>query len=242
MKRVLITGGTRGIGKSLVEAFANSGYQVAFCYENSTAEAEELFQKFKSKTDILPIRCNLGDPASISKLAALVDEKFGGVDVLINNAGVSSYSLFQDVSVDEYDRVMNVNFKSMYFLTQRFVAAMIRNRSGKIINLSSVWGQTGASCEVLYSASKAAVIGFTKALAKELAPSGIMVNCIAPGVVDTDMMSKFSDDEKMEICNEIPTQRFATTDEIAKIALFLANSDLPSLTGQIIPVNGGFYC
>lgn len=242
MKRVLITGGTRGIGKSLVEAFANSGYQVAFCYENSTVEAEELFQKFKCKTDILPIRCDLGDPVSISKLATLVDEKFGGVDVLINNAGVSSYSLFQDVSVDEYDRVMNVNFKSMYFLTQRFVAAMIRNRSGKIINLSSVWGQTGASCEVLYSASKAAVIGFTKALAKELAPSGIMVNCIAPGVVDTDMMSKFSDDEKMEICNEIPTQRFATTDEIAKIALFLANSDLPSLTGQIIPVNGGFYC
>lgn len=238
MKRVLVTGGTRGIGRAIAVLFSEMGYEVAVSFCSSEEEAKKLHEKY----GILPFRVDLSDASNASDLALKVLREFGGVDILVNNAGVSSYGLLQDVNDEEYERVFNVNFKSSFFLTKALIPGMIAKKFGRVINISSVWGQTGASCEVLYSASKAAMIGFTKALSKELAPSGITVNCIAPGVVDTDMMASFSEDEKKDICNEIPMERFADAKEIAAFVKMIASEEAGYITGQVIGVNGGMFC
>ncbi len=242
MKKVLITGGTRGIGRAMVERFARNGWEVAFTYCSSEASAQQLCERFSHLTRMAAFQCDFSHIESANRLADSVLDKFGTIDALINNAAISSYGLFQDLGEDEIDRLLNVNVKSLILLTKRIVPSMISKHSGTIINLSSVWGQTGASCEVLYSMSKAAVIGFTKALAKELAPSGVCVNCIAPGVVDTDMLSKFSEEEKEAMRSELPHGEFSAPSDIAELALFLAENRIPSLLGQVIAVNGGMYC
>lgn len=238
MKKVFITGGTRGIGKALVKAFASAGFEVAFCYQKSAFEAEALAKEFGAKAFCF----NLCDSDQISQFAQTVRREFGEVDILINNAAVSHYGLFQDTTIADYDAVFSVDFQSAYFLAKEFVPSMIAKKNGVILNISSIWGICGASCEVLYSAAKAALIGFTKALAKELAPSGIRVNCIAPGIVDTDMMNRFSEEEKLAMKSEIPMEEFSSPEEIANLALFLAGDSCTTLTGQIISINGGMYC
>lgn len=242
MKKVFITGGSRGIGRACALAFAKRGYQVGFCYFSSESDAKSLQNEINLLSQAQPFRYDLSDIKGMKNLAEQIHNEMGNIDVLINNAGISSYGLIQDVEESEFDRLMNINFKSMFFLTQALIPSMIAEKSGNIINISSIWGQAGASCEVLYSASKGAVISFTKALAKELAPSGIRVNCICPGVVDTDMMKCFSAEEREEIACEIPLGRFSEPEEIAKTALFLASADSAFITGQIIGVNGGQFC
>ena len=237
-KNILITGGSRGIGRELVRSFSEKGYRVAFTYNASEKEAELV----SKECNACGFKLNFEDVSSVADFATNVEKEFGEIDVLINNAGVSLYGLFQDVQLSDFQKVFSVNFTGAFLLTQRIVSSMISKKQGCIINISSVWGQTGGACEVLYSSTKAAMIGFTKALAKELAPSGIRVNCIAPGVVDTDMMSSFSDAEKEVLCEEIPCGKFTTTSEVAQLALFLADNGCESLTGQVIGVNGGMYC
>ena len=239
MKTVLITGGSGGIGSAIVHTFSAAGWNVLFTFCSGQERAKQILASDPTAT---PLPCDFSVPGSAKKLAAEVLREYGKVDCLINNAGMASYGLFQDVSEADFDRMIDVNLKSMYFLTSALVKPMIADHSGSIINVSSIWGETGASCEVLYSAVKAAVIGFTKALAKELAPSGISVNCIAPGVVDTAMLARFSAAEKAALAQEIPTGRFVETDEIARLVYFLASGVSPSLTGQVIGVNGAMLC
>ena len=242
MKNVLVTGGTGGIGKSLVQAFLSRGDRVAFCYHSSCETADKMISETSAANRLFAFRGDLAEPAEQYVLCEEVLSRFGEVDILINNAGTSLWGPFQDVTREEFDRVMNTNFAAAYFLSRAFAPGMIRRRWGRILNVSSVWGQTGASCEVLYSATKAALIGFTKALAKELAPSGVRVNAIAPGVVDTEMMARFTPAEREEIKQEIPMERFARPEEIAALAVFLSGDDADYLTGQVIAPNGGMYC
>lgn len=235
---VLITGGSRGIGREMVKTFSEKGYQVYFTYCHSEKEALELTRDFGVKG----FQVDFSDTRQIISFATSFLKEYGCPDVLINNAGLSHYGLIQDTTLEDYQRIFAVNFESMFFLTKELVSPMISRQKGAIINISSIWGQCGASCEVLYSASKAAVIGFTKALAKEVALSGISVNCIAPGAVDTDMLSCFTLEEKEEIAAEIPSGRFTTAKEVAELALFLAQMQTPAFTGQVIPINGGLLC
>lgn len=237
-KHVLITGGSRGIGRELVLAFSKEGYRVSFTYNRSVDEAKAL----ADVSGALAFHADHSDVTQISSLIREVTSANGDVDVLINNAGVSHYGLFQDVSLLDFQQVFAVDFQSPFFLTKELVSSMISRKSGVIINVASIWGETGASCEVLYSSAKGALIAFTKALAKELAPSGICVNCISPGVVDTDMMARFSAEEKELLKEEIPAGHFTDPKEITQLALFLANHPSTSLTGQIIGLNGGMFC
>ena len=237
-ENVLITGGTRGIGKAMVFAFAKASYRVFFTYQNSENFASEI----EEQTGAIGFSVDFENVQNVTDFCDCFSLEFGCVDVLINNAGISQYGLIQDVSELDFDRLFNVNFKSAFFLTQKMIPAMITKRRGTIINVASIWGEMGASCEVLYSSAKGALIAFTKALAKELAPSGIAVNCISPGVVDTDMMARFSNDEKLALAEEIPAGKFVEADEIASLALYLAKSSTASFTGQVLGLNGGMYC
>jgi len=239
-KTAIITGGTRGIGRAIALGLAKAGFTVGFCYQSSHNEAESLLKLLSECNGGYAFPFDLNCTDRLGEFSKQVLEKMPEVSVLVNNAGVSSYSLFQDVTETEFHRVFSINFESAFFLTKEFVPGMIRRRHGRIINISSIWGQTGASCEVLYSSSKAAIIGFTKGLAKELAPCGIRVNAIAPGIIDTDMISSFSEQEISEMTKEIPCGRIGAPDDVANVALFLA-SDLASyITGEVINVSGGY--
>ena len=237
-KRVLITGGSRGIGRVLVLAFSKAGYQVFFTYYSSPDLALDL----EGKTGARGFCVNFENIEDVTAFADEFLKEVGGVDVLINNAGISHYGLIQDVTGEDYNRLFSVNFQSPFFLSQKLIPYMVSKNCGSIINIGSIWGETGASCEVLYSSAKGALIAFTKALAKELAPSGISVNCISPGVVNTDMMARFSREDKDALIEEIPSGRFVGTDEISNLALYLAENSTSSLTGQIFGFNGGMYC
>ena len=191
MKNVLITGGSRGIGKECVNLFTKNGYRVFLNYKKSTAKA----QKISEKTGAIPVQCDISNAAEVEKMHAFIHDNYGSIDILVNNAAISQIKLFTDISEEDWDNMFNTNVKGMFFVTKAFVGDMISKKSGKIINISSMWGVTGGSCEVHYSASKAAVIGFTKALASELGLSGITVNCVAPGVIDTDMNKHLTDED-----------------------------------------------
>ncbi len=237
-KHVLITGGSRGIGKELVCTFAKEGFHVSFTYCKSEKEAKFLTESVGACGYCI----DFSKPEAVLHFAEKFLQDAGPVDVLINNAGISHYGLFQDASLEDIKKLSAVNFESPVLLTKALVPFMIQRKSGSVINIASIWGQCGASCEVLYSATKAALIGFTKALAKELAPSGISVNCVAPGAVDTQMLSCFTEEEKGAIAQESPLGRLIGTDEIAATCLFLAKRSAPALTGQVIGINGGLYC
>lgn len=219
MKKVLITGGATGIGKATALLLAKNGYDVYITY-NST----------EPNYEIKKIKCNL---ESIDEIKGTV-EAVGGVDVLVNNAGVSLIKMINDVTPEDYEKICAVNERAVYFMSKYCALDMIKKQSGAIINISSMWGQVGASCETLYSMTKAGVIGFTKALAQELAPSSITVNCIAPGIIDTRMNSMFDADE---LAKEVPLGRLGTPEEIANAVLFLAENKY--ITGQVLGINGG---
>lgn len=240
MKNVLITGASRGIGASCARLFARKGFRVLINYCSSHQKAEELCSTVQAEGGCAYAVCaDVSDSEQVRRMFHEISEHFGGVDILINNAGIAQQKLFCDVTEEEWDKIFNVNMKSMYLCTQQVLPHMIHNKCGSIINISSMWGITGASCEVPYSAAKAAVIGFTKALAKELAPSGIRVNCVAPGAVDTDMNASLSEEDLALLREETPLGCIGSAEDIAAAVYFLASDSSRFTTGQILSPNGG---
>ncbi|HNX15272.1 MAG TPA: 3-oxoacyl-ACP reductase FabG [Oscillospiraceae bacterium] len=236
MKKVLITGSSGGIGAATARLFAESGYYVALHYHQSEGIAHSLEQEFGEYA--FAVKADISDSAQVKAMFSAVLERFGGIDVLINNAGIAEFSLFTDITDEQWRRMFAVNVDGCFYCCREALPYMISQKSGTIINVSSIWGITGGSCEVHYSASKAAVIGLTKALAKEVGPSGIMVNCIAPGIIDTKMNRSLSGGDITSLLDETPLQKIGTPFEIAKTALFLSESEF--ITGQVISPNGGF--
>lgn len=229
MKTVLVTGGVRGIGKDIALAFLKKGYHVFVTYSRDEENAERCRGE-----GLTAIRADV----AVEKDVLGLFEKIGVVDILVNNAGVSMISQIQDVSYADWQRLFAVNVGGAFLCSREAAKGMISKQSGLIINISSVWGEVGASCESVYASSKAALIGFSKSLAKELGWSGIRVNCVSPGVIDTAMNAHFSDGEKAAMIEEIPVGRIGTGKEIAKAVLFLEENEY--VTGIDLPVNGGF--
>ncbi len=234
-KIVLITGASRGIGEKTAELFAENGYTVIVNYFNNKEKAESL----ASRIGGMAVRADVSDIYQTSQMVDTVIEQYGKIDVLVNNAGISIVGLFDSLPAENVKRLFDVNIFGTFNCTKCVIPHMIKRKYGKIINVSSMWGQSGASCEVHYSASKAAVIGFTKALAKEVGPSGINVNCVSPGFIMTDMNKCFTYNEISEIVDEIPIGRYGEARDIAETILFLSSEKSGFITGQIIGVNGG---
>ncbi len=221
--------------------FAASGYKVAVHYNSDEASAKKLVSELRSNgCEAVCVSADLRDEAQVNRMLADIESQLGSVDVLVNNAGVSQQKLFTDTTLADYDFVFGVNILGTVNCCRAVLPAMIRRKSGRIINVSSMWGVSGASCEVLYSASKAAVIGFTKALAKEVGPSGITVNCIAPGVINTKMNGNLTNEDIAALSDETPLCRIGEPEEVAHAAVFLASDKASFITGQILGVDGGF--
>ena len=238
-KTVLITGASRGIGRGMALRFAKDGYNVVVNYLRSQELADQLVCELKQYTNAIALKA---DVSSVQQVCALVESakrQFSRIDVLVNNAGIASEKLFLDVSEQEYSRMMDVHVKGSFLLSQAVARDMVSRKQGVILNISSIWGLCGASCEVLYSAAKAAVIGMTRALAKELGPSGVRVNCIAPGVIDTDMNAHLSADDLSALVEETPLGRLGRVEDIAACAAYLASEEASFLTGQVLSPNGG---
>lgn len=234
-KSVLITGGSRGIGAAAVRLFSERGWNVAFTFLRSEEEARALSRECGA----LAIRADGTDASAVSDAVEETVAFFGGLDALVNNVGVAEFKLFTDIDAAAWDAMMASNVSSAANAARAALPHMIRRKAGTVVNVSSMWGQVGASCEVHYSASKAALIGMTKALAKEVAPSGIRVNCVAPGVIETDMNRALSDDDRAALCEEIPLGRFGTPREVAESIFFLASDASAYVTGQVLGVSGG---
>lgn len=241
MKTALITGASRGIGAACAIALAKDGYNIVINYRTSEQKANELCKIIADSycVDAMCIGADVADKSAVDSMVADINKKFGGIDVLINNAGVSLIKLFTDTMPDEWNNVISANLSSVYNTCHAVLPDMIKNHSGCIVNISSMWGQVGASCEVAYSASKAGVIGLTKALAKEVAPSGVRVNCIAPGVISTDMMNDIDDEARQMLVDEIPLCGFGTAKNVADAVSFLVSQRAEYITGQVLGVNGG---
>ncbi|MBQ4150587.1 MAG: SDR family oxidoreductase [Clostridia bacterium] len=229
MEKVLITGASRGIGFATAVEFAKAGYKVFALWHNAPEKLSEI-----SDLDITLVQGDVSSLDSIQK----VYEDIGNVDILINNAAISHFGLLTDLSEGKWDNIINVNLKSVFLTSKVFLPAMINKKYGKIINISSIFGVVGGSCEVAYSTAKAGMIGFTKALAKEVGPSGVQVNCIAPGVIATEMNSRLSSDDLAALADETPLGRIGTPEEVARLALYLAKDTF--ITGETINIGGGF--
>ncbi len=240
-KTVIITGASKGIGAAMAILFARKGYNVVIGYNESYQLAKMLSSSLSSQGyNVVPIKVNVANKLETDILIKEAVYKFGSVDVLINNAGVAFNGLITDTEEFDFDKIFDVDLKGVFNCCKSVTPVMVNQKSGKIINISSMWGQVGASCEVAYSAAKAGVIGLTKALAKELAPSGITVNCIAPGLIDTSMNSNISVEDLNAFVEDIPLGRMGTAEDIAETALFLASEGADYITGQILGVNGGY--
>ena len=237
----LITGASRGIGAALAETFARAGYQLALCCRNSEETLRVLADRLQKQYDttVLVFIGDVGDYAFVEEMTEKTLETFDSIDVLINNAGISYIGLLTDMSIDDWNRIVATNLTSVFSTCRCAVPSMVHNKCGKIINISSVWGNVGASCEVAYSACKGGINSFTRALGKELAPSNITVNAIACGVIDTDMNRCFSDEERAELIAEIPAERMGTPEEVAELAFSIASGHA-YLNGQIITLDGGW--
>lgn len=240
-KTVLITGASKGIGANLAIRFAEQGYNVVMNY-NSSVQSAILLQKSLSESgyNVIAFKANVKNRLDVDLMVKETLYRFGSIDVLINNAGVAHQSLLTDISEQDWNNVIGVNLTGTFNCTQAVLPHMINQKSGSIINISSMWGEVGASCEVAYSAAKAGVIGFTKALAKEVGPSNITVNCIAPGLIETTMNHNMTIEDTAAIIDDTPMGRIGTTNDIAQAALFLASQDASYITGQVLGVNGGF--
>lgn len=230
-KTALVTGGSGGIGQAICRRLADDGYRVIINYAHSKQKAEQLANEIGGEA----VRFDVSDSAEIKAAA----EQIGSIELLVNNAGISEIDLFTHIPDETALKIMQINLMGTMNCTRAFLPEMIRRKSGCIINISSMWGQCGASCEVDYSASKAGIIGFTKALAKEAAPSGIRVNCVSPGFIMTEMNSQFNDEELKLICDDIPLGIFGEPRHVADAVAFLASEQAEYITGQILAVNGG---
>lgn len=241
MRRIaLISGGSRGIGAACVRAFAQDGYAVVFLYNRSAGKAEALVQALRSEgRDVTAYPCDVSDPQQVAATVAYILRTFRRIDVLVNCAGIAHIGLFTDMTEDEWDRLFAVNVRSAFSLTKAVLPGMISALKGSIVNVSSMWGEVGASCEVAYSATKAALIGLTKALAKEVGPSGVRVNCVTPGVIDTDMNAQLLAEDRAALADETPLGRIGTAEEVAKAILFLCGEGASFITGQVLGVSGG---
>lgn len=234
MRNIIVTGGSRGIGAAIIKKFAQNGDRVLLNYNKSDCEAEQI--KAEYPNNIFLYKADVSNYNDIKAMCDYSINKFGRIDVLINNAGISQIKPFADITEEDWDNMMNVNLKGVYNCTKGVIDNMIHNKQGKIINISSIWGEVGGSCEVHYSASKAGIIGFTKALAKEMGLSNIQVNCVSPGIIETDMNSMH---DLEELKKDVPLNKIGTPEDIANIVYFLASEDANYITGQVISVNGG---
>ena len=238
-KTAVITGASRGIGKATAIEFARNGYNVLANYNNSEKEASELEKMLTEEG--YSIKVFKADVSKSSEADAMIEyclKEFGGLDVLVNNAGISQDKLFTDITDDDWERMMSVNVTSVFNCSRKALQHMIWEKSGSIINITSMWGETGGSCEVHYSASKAAIIGMTKALAKEVGPSNIRVNAVSPGVIMTDMCAYYGEETLNELKEETPLMKLGKPEDIAETVYFLAEKG-NFITGQVIGVNGG---
>lgn len=237
MKKVIvITGASRGIGKGISEYFLEKGHIVIGTFNKSLNEVNEIKEKYPLFD---PIKTDVTNEEEIKKTVSEIIKKYGQIDCLINNAGISKTGLLQDMGLEDYNEIFDVNVKGLFLFTKEVLPYMINKKSGKIINISSMWGITGGACEVLYSSSKSAVIGLTKALAKEVGPSNINVNCIAPGVIKTDMLNNLKEDDLEVLREETPLLKIGTPFDIAKVCYFLFSENSDFITGQVISVDGG---
>lgn len=240
-KTVVITGASRGIGSQTAIDFALKGYNTVINYNKSEANATQLLRRIRELGhSAIAVKADISIKSQADILIQKTLEEFGNIDVLVNNAGISDQKLFTDITDLDWRNMFSVNIDGLFYCTRSAVKNMISRHMGKIINVSSIWGIVGASCEVHYSASKAAVIGFTKALAKELGPSGIQVNCVAPGVIDTGMNDNLSSTDIKELIDKTPICRMGSCSDISNTILFLAEDESNFITGQVISPNGGF--
>lgn len=241
MKTVLVTGSSRGIGKEIAVSYAKEGYNIVLnCIKNKEKLDETLEEIKKFNKNVLGIVADVSKYNQVKEMEAKIKEKFGSVDVLINNAGISYIGLFSEMNENDWLRVIESNLLSVINCSQVFSKAMIQKKEGSIINISSVWGLKGASCEAVYSASKGGVNAFTESLAREFSLSGIRINAIACGIIDTQMNSCFSKEEKEALLEEVPLNRFGTPKEVAELCLFLSSEKSSYITGEIIKLDGGF--
>lgn len=237
---VLVTGASRGIGRAVAELFATRGYNVLINYCKSYNDANKFFQQLSEKGLSVDIyKADVSNRCQAFEMIHYCVKRFGTIDILVNNAGVAYYNLLQDITEEEWRTIIDVNLGGCFFCCQAAAKHMIQQKKGKIINISSVWGITGASCEVHYSAAKAGIIGLTKALAKELGPSNINVNCVAPGVIKTDMLNNFTEEELESLRMETPLMRLGDVMDVAECVYYLASPKADFITGQVISPNGG---
>lgn len=239
MNTAIVTGGAKGIGRAIVKELAKKGINVVINYNTSKEQAEKLQRELIDNGYKVEIyKADVSKREEVKELIEFTEKKFGNIDILVNNAGIDQFKLFTDITDEDWNNIIQTNLTSTFYTTQEVVKNMIKNKKGCIINISSIWGITGASCEVAYSVSKAGIDGLTKSLAKELGPSNIRVNSIAPGAILTDMNKNFTQEEIKEINNQIPIGRFGTPEEIAKCVNWLIEDTYT--TGQIISPNGGW--
>ena len=236
MRKIIITGGSRGIGAELVRVFSALGDRVAFLYRSADEKAEEIAKS----TGACAIKCDISAPEEAENAINRAIAELGGVDVLVNCAGVAQIKLFTDLSNSDWRRMIDTDLSGAFYACREAAREMVRRKSGRIINIGSVWGRVGASCEVHYSAAKAGLRGMTLALAKELGPSGITVNCVEPGVIETEMNSVLDEAAKAELCDETPLCRMGSVRDVANAVLFLASDGAAFITGQCLGVDGGF--
>ncbi len=238
-----MTGASGGIGRAISQKFIDSGYFVIGQYNCNQQSIDDFITQLKlqGKSDYFySIKADLSKTEDIENMMTNVFSSFKSIDVLVNNAGVSLTKLITDTTEQDWNNVFDINVKSAYLITNKVLKGMISKKSGKIVNISSMWGLVGSSMEVCYSASKASLIGFTKALAKEVGPSNINVNCVCPGVIDTPMNSHLSKEDLDELANETPLNRIGSPEEVADLVYFLGTENSKFITGQVISCDGGF--
>ncbi|MBQ8555932.1 MAG: 3-oxoacyl-ACP reductase FabG [Clostridia bacterium] len=239
-RTALISGGSRGIGAACVRAFAGAGYAVVFLYNRSADKAEALVQQLREEGyDVSARACDVSEGAQVAAIIADVLRTYHRIDALVNCAGIAHIGLLTDMTEEEWDHLFAVNVRSVFSVTKAVLPGMISERRGAIVNVSSMWGEVGASCEAAYSATKAAIIGLTKALAKEVGPSGVRVNCVTPGVIDTDMNAQLTDEDRAALSDETPLGRIGTAREVAQTILFLCSDGADFITGQTVGISGG---
>ena len=240
MKTVVVTGASKGIGRAVAKEFANNGYNVVICYNKSVSDAQQLLNEVSQTTRAIAVKVDVSNEDDVKNMVEITKKTFGNIDVLVNCAGVSDTRLLIDSTKEDYDFVFDTNMRGTYNTCKLVGREMLSNQSGKIINISSIWGVLGGSCESVYSASKGAIIAFTKALAKELGPNGINVNVVAPGFIQTDMTKNVTEEIRQEIMDNSALGRLGTPEDVAGVVSFLASEKSNFITGQVISVDGGW--